>query len=80
MKAHIFVQLKNGVLDPEAKAIEHALKSLGFQDINALSISKKITISFLHHERERALREATQMAQDLLANLVIEDFEIQIEE
>lgn len=80
MKAHIFVQLKDGVLDPQAKAIENALKSLGFKDIDSVSVSKKISITFMHNDRQKALQEATKMAQDLLANLVIEAFEIQIQE
>ena len=80
MQAHILIQLKNGVLDPEAKAVENALKSLNFDGIRSLTMSKKVTITFGHNDKQKALQDATKMAQDLLANLVIEDFEIQIQE
>ncbi|MCE3036434.1 phosphoribosylformylglycinamidine synthase subunit PurS [Helicobacter sp. faydin-H20] len=80
MKAHIFIQLKDGVLNPEAKAIENALKTLGFSSFDSLEVSKKITINLTHNDKNKALEDAKKMSEELLANLVIEDFNIQIEE
>ncbi|WP_104697240.1 MULTISPECIES: phosphoribosylformylglycinamidine synthase subunit PurS [unclassified Helicobacter] len=80
MKAHIFVQLKNGVLDPQAKAVSNALASLGFEGIGSVTMSKKITIELDYNDKQKAMQECQRMAQELLANLVIEDFNIQLED
>lgn len=80
MKAHIFIQLKDGVLDPQAKAINNALVSLGFGGIQSVTMSKKITLELNYNDKEKALQECQKMTQDLLANLVIEDFKIDLED
>ncbi len=80
MKAHIFITFKNGVLDPEAKATQNALHNLGFNSIQHVEMSKKITLTFSHNDANLAKTEATQMANDLLANTVIQDFNIIIED
>ncbi len=80
MKAHISITFKNGVLDPEAKATQNALHNLGFKHINNVEISKKITLTFSHNDANLAKTEAEQMATSLLANTVIQDFSIIIED
>lgn len=80
MKAHILVYLKDGVLNPEAKAIENALKSLDFTSVQSVKMSKKITIALTHNDKQKAIEECEKMAQELLANTVIEDYNIEIEE
>ncbi|CBG40196.1 phosphoribosylformylglycinamidine synthase subunit PurS [Helicobacter mustelae] len=80
MKADISIKLKQGVLDPEAKAIQNALKSLGFEGFDYLEMSKKITIHFLSQDAQKVKAQAEKMAKELLANLVIEDFSIEIRE
>ncbi|RDU72991.1 phosphoribosylformylglycinamidine synthase [Helicobacter anseris] len=80
MKAHILVYLKDGVLNPEAKAIENALKSLDFASVQSVKMSKKITITLAHNDRQKAIKECEKMVQELLANTVIEDYNIEIEE
>lgn len=74
MIVEINVSLKHGVLDPQAKAIHQGLKSLGFSDVTKVCLSKKITIEFEHNDAQKALSEAKEMAEELLANTVIEDY------
>ncbi len=76
MQLHVFVRFKNGVLDPEAKAVQNALHALGFSEVAKVEMSKKITLSFHHDDFERAREQAVRMAEELLANLVIQDYEI----
>ncbi|PAF50590.1 phosphoribosylformylglycinamidine synthase subunit PurS [Helicobacter sp. 13S00477-4] len=79
MIVDINVSLKEGVLDPQAKAIEQALKALGFLDVKHLRLSKKITLELECDDKEKAFLEAQKMAQELLANTVIEDYFIELE-
>jgi phosphoribosylformylglycinamidine synthase PurS subunit len=72
--------LKNGVLDPQGKAIEHALASLGFEGIGEVRQGKIIELELDASDRETAESQAEQMCQRLLANTVIEDYSIDIEE
>jgi phosphoribosylformylglycinamidine synthase subunit PurS len=74
MKARIFVTLKPGVLDPQGKAIHHALEGLGFAGVNDVRQGKLIELD-LDDGTEDATIEA--MCQKLLANTVIEDFRIE---
>jgi len=80
VKAKIHVMLKNGVLDPQGKAIEHALASLGFEGIGEVRQGKIIELELDASDRETAESQAEQMCQRLLANTVIEDYSIDIEE
>lgn len=70
------VGLKNGVLDPQAKAISQALNSLGFTDIKNVVLSKKISLEFEHQDIQQALSNAEKIAEELLANMVIENYSI----
>jgi phosphoribosylformylglycinamidine synthase subunit PurS len=74
MKARIFVTLKPGVLDPQGKAIHHALEGLGFAGVNDVRQGKLIELD-LDDGTEDATIEA--MCQKLLANTVIENFRIE---
>ncbi|WP_343559938.1 phosphoribosylformylglycinamidine synthase subunit PurS [Kiloniella sp. b19] len=79
MKARIHVTLKNGVLDPQGKAIEHALGSLGFDGVNEARQGKFIELD-LQETDEAAAREAVAaMCEKLLANTVIENYDIELE-
>ncbi|PAF41626.1 phosphoribosylformylglycinamidine synthase subunit PurS [Helicobacter sp. 11S02596-1] len=80
MEVVVNVSLKEGVLDPQAKAIANALKTLGFSDVKHLKLSKKISLQFDHNDKQKAIKEAEKMAQELLANTVIEDYFICCEE
>jgi len=74
MKIRIFVTLKNGVLDPQGKAIHHALESLDFTGINDVRAGKLIELDVEDNVSDSDLNN---MCEKLLANMVIENFEIE---
>jgi len=80
MKAIVNVYLKEGVLDPQGKATHHALESLGFKNVKDVRIGKQIVIDLNASSKEEALKEVEQMSETLLANTVIEDYNIEIVE
>ncbi|HVA13814.1 MAG TPA: phosphoribosylformylglycinamidine synthase subunit PurS [Stellaceae bacterium] len=78
MKARVFVMPKDGVLDPQGKAIAHALGNLGFSGIGEVRQGKVIELE-LHATSEGEARAALdQMCQKLLANTVIESYRVEI--
>jgi phosphoribosylformylglycinamidine synthase len=80
MKAIVNVYLKEGVLDPQGKAVHHALGSLGFDNVTDVRIGKQIVLQLDETDKEKAMKELTEMAETLLANTVIEDYDIEIAE
>ena len=79
MKARITVTLKNGVLDPQGKAIEHALEGLGFDGVDEVRQGKLIELDLNDTDKEAALTRVTEMCEKLLANTVIENYSNSIE-
>jgi len=78
MKAIVNVYLKEGVLDPQGKAVHHALGSLGFDNVTDVRIGKQIVLQLDETDKEKAMKELTEMAETLLANTVIEDYDIEL--
>ena len=78
MKARVTVTLKNGVLDPQGKAIQGALKSLGFSGVEDVRQGKLIELELAGSDRARAEAELTDMCEKLLANTVIENYRIEL--
>lgn len=78
MKASIEISLKDGILDPQAKTIFNALQTLGFDCVKDLKIAKKMTLDLGVENPQEAEKIAESMAQDLLANPVIENYKIEI--
>ena len=78
MKAIVNVYLKNGVLDPQGKATHHALESMSFTGVNDVRIGKQIILQLQSEDKEQALIEVKEMCEALLANTVIEDYDIEI--
>ncbi|AQW82727.1 phosphoribosylformylglycinamidine synthase subunit PurS [Campylobacter pinnipediorum] len=76
MKAIINIALKNGVLDPAGKATEHALNSLGFNNISGVRIGKQIVLEIDEADKQKAQDQLKIMCDELLSNTVIEDYEI----
>ena len=74
MKVRVFVTLKNGVLDPQGKAIHHALEGLGFAGVNDVRAGKLIELDLADDVLESEIEE---MCRKLLANTVIENFRIE---
>jgi phosphoribosylformylglycinamidine synthase PurS subunit len=74
MKARIRITLKNGVLDPQGKAIQNALGSLGFAGVSDVRQGKYIEIDLAATDEAAARAEVDRMCRELLANTVIEDY------
>ena len=79
MKAIVTVMLKDGVLDPQGKAIAHALGTLGFAGVNGVRAGKTIVLDLAETDPSRAQAAAEDMARKLLANPVIERFTVTVE-
>ena len=75
MKARVTVTLKNGVLDPQGKAIEGALNALNFSGVNEVRQGKVFDIDVDADNRDDAATQMKAMCEALLANMVIEDYE-----
>ena len=78
MKATVTVMPKTGVLDPQGKAIAHALGTLGFEGVNDVRAGKVIELDLLEADPGRAKAQAEDMARKLLANEVIESFRVEV--
>ena len=78
MKAIVNVKLKEGVLDPQGKAVAHALGSLGFDNVKNVRVGKQIVLTLDESDENKAKEEVKKMAEELLANTVIEDYDIEI--
>jgi phosphoribosylformylglycinamidine synthase len=78
MKALVTVMPKAGVLDPQGKAIGHALETLGFAGIGEVRAGKVIELELAETDPARARQLAEEMARKLLANTVIESFRVEI--
>ncbi|SHK16350.1 phosphoribosylformylglycinamidine synthase [Roseomonas rosea] len=78
MKAKVYVMPKNGVLDPQGKAIGHALGTLGFEGIGEVRTGKVIELELAETDPAAAKAAAEEMARKLLANTVIESFRVEI--
>ncbi|HUB15770.1 MAG TPA: phosphoribosylformylglycinamidine synthase subunit PurS [Acetobacteraceae bacterium] len=79
MKATVTVMLKQGVLDPQGKAIRHALHTLGFSGVGEVRAGKVIELELSETDAGKAQAEAEEMARKLLANTVIESFRVAVE-
>jgi phosphoribosylformylglycinamidine synthase PurS subunit len=79
MKARVFVMLKPGVLDPQGKAIGHALASLGFSGVGEVRQGKVIDLDLAESDQARARASVEEMCKRLLANTVIESYRIELE-
>ena len=77
MKAKITVTLKNGVLDPQGKAIEGALGHLGFDGVNSVRQGKYFEIELAEKDKSKAEAAVKAMCDKLIANTVIENYRIE---
>ena len=76
MKIKVIVTLKNGVLDPQGKAIQQTLNGMGFESIKEVRQGKYFDIEINENNEVKAKSKVEEMCKKLLANLVIEDFKI----
>lgn len=78
MKARVHVMLKTGVLDPQGEAVRHALGALGFQGVEAVRQGKVIELDLAETDRAAAEVAVKAMCDKLLANTVIERYEVEL--
>lgn len=79
MKAIVTVMLKTGVLDPQGKAIAHALGTMGFPGVQDVRAGRVIELELSETDPGKAKAAAEEMARKLLANTVIESFRVSVE-
>ena len=78
MKARIKIMLKNGVLDPQGEAIKHALNNIGFESVTGVRQGKVIELDIDESDKSQVRSEIEHMCNKMLANTVIENFEIEL--
>ena len=78
MRARVTVMLKEGVLDPQGEAVKHALNSLKYNKVKSVRQGKIIEIELDETSEEKAKKSVREMSEKLLANTVIESYEIEI--
>lgn len=78
MKARVHIMLKDGVLDPQGEAVRHALGTLGFEGVKAARQGKVIELDLDHSDEAKAKEQVTEMCEKLLANTVIEKYDVEI--
>mgnify|MGYP005713706875 FL=1 len=78
MKARIKIMLKNGVLDPQGEAIKHALNNIGFESVTGVRQGKVIELDIEGSDKNQVRSQIENMCNKMLANTVIENFEIEI--
>lgn len=80
LHARVYITPKKGVLNPQGKAIEHSLHSLGFDEVGDVSLGKYVELSLKDTDRQRAQTRVDEMCRKLLANGVIEDYRFELSE
>ncbi len=78
MKARVHITLKNGVLDPQGKAVQNALSGLGFAGVKDVRQGKFIEIELAETDKDSAKASVEQMCKTLLANTVIENYQVEL--
>ena len=79
MVAKIHITFKNGVLDPQGKAVHHALKDLGYNEVSEIQIGKYLEVRLNGISREEAETRVKEMCEKLFANTVIESYRFTLE-
>ena len=79
IKVHVYITLKSGVLDPQGKAVQHALASLGFGEVTDVRVGKYIEVTLEGSDRNAASDRIKGMCEKLLANTVIESYRYELE-
>jgi phosphoribosylformylglycinamidine synthase len=78
MVARVFVTLKPGVLDPAGKAVEHALQTLGYQEVGSVRLGKYIELQLEDADPSHARARVEEMCRKLLANTVVENYRVEL--
>jgi phosphoribosylformylglycinamidine synthase PurS subunit len=80
LKARVHITLKNGVLDPQGKAVQHALHGLGFTSVDDVRQGKYIELKLKTKDRAKAKAEVEKMCKALLANVIVENYTVDLDE
>jgi phosphoribosylformylglycinamidine synthase subunit PurS len=78
VKAKIHVTLKPGILDPQGKAIEHALETLGFKAAGNVRVGKYLELDLAEKDKAKAEAEVKAMCEKLLANTIVEEYRFEL--
>ncbi|WP_026297432.1 phosphoribosylformylglycinamidine synthase subunit PurS [Paenibacillus daejeonensis] len=79
MKARVYVTIKENVLDPQGTAVQGALHSIGFNEVDKVRIGKYLELDVDTNDRAEAEERIRQMCEKLLANTVVEDYRFELE-
>ncbi|RXZ82416.1 phosphoribosylformylglycinamidine synthase subunit PurS [Paenibacillaceae bacterium] len=79
MKATVYVTIKQNVLDPQGSAVQGALHSMGFAEVEKVRVGKYLELELDTTDRSEAEARITAMCEKLLANTVIEDYRFELE-
>jgi phosphoribosylformylglycinamidine synthase subunit PurS len=79
LQVKVYITPKQGVLDPQGRAIEHSLSSLGFNNVGQVRMGKYIELEVAAGSPAEAVAEVKRMCEQLLANTVIEDYRFEVE-
>ena len=79
MQVRVFVTPRQGILDPQGRAVESSLQSLGFKNVSTVKVGKYITLEIEARSASEARAEAKKMCEALLANPVIEDYRFEVD-
>lgn len=78
MRAKVYVTLKKSVLDPQGKAVQHALSTMGFNEVKDVRMGKYIELDLGNAEKSQAEQKIKTMCEKLLANTVIEEYRYEL--
>lgn len=78
MKAIVYVTIKQNVLDPQGKAVQGALNSMGFEEVGGVRIGKYLELELNTENRAEAETRVKEMCEKLLANTVVEDYRFEL--
>lgn len=78
MKAKIHVTLKQGILDPQGKAIEHAMEALGFKSASNVRVGKYMEFDVQETDKAKADQSVRAICEKLLANTIIEEYRYEL--
>ena len=79
MRIKVYITPRQGILDPQGRAIEHSLKTLGFNNVSQARMGKYIELDVAAKSPSEAAAEVKRMCEQLLANTVIEDYRFEVE-
>jgi len=80
MLIKFYIKPRKGVLDPQGRAVAENLKSLGFNNVKDVKVGKYIEVYVEEIDREKAIKEAKEMAKKAIVNDIIEDYEVEVVE